>query len=163
MGRQAGCCAPCGPAVPLRRVPRPRRPPRPVARPFPQQAKLSERNVIELVNKLKQLGLLGDELLHTSNGREYITRQQVTAEVAAAVDEAGGRIPLVIYCFRGSDACDPGLSDACDPGLCGGSMKIVDFNLCRVAGLDTVPHVKAGRAWVRAPCHSAVPPEADSF
>lgn len=36
------------------------------------QVRLSERNVVELVNKLKQLGLLGDELLHTTNGRECV-------------------------------------------------------------------------------------------
>jgi hypothetical protein len=59
------------------------------------QAKLSERNVVELVNKLKQLGLLGDELLHTTNGKEYITKEQVAREVKQAVAEAGGRIPLV--------------------------------------------------------------------
>ncbi|GAB4816872.1 hypothetical protein N2152v2_003918 [Parachlorella kessleri] len=58
-------------------------------------AKLSERNVVELVNKLKQLGLLGDDLLHTTNGKEYITREQVAREVKQAVVEAGGRIPLV--------------------------------------------------------------------
>ena len=50
---------------------------------------------MELVNKLKQLGLLGDELLHTTNGKEYITKEQVAREVKQAVAEAGGRIPLV--------------------------------------------------------------------
>lgn len=32
------------------------------------QVRLSERNVVELVAKLRQLGLLGDELLYTTNG-----------------------------------------------------------------------------------------------
>ncbi len=50
---------------------------------------------MELVNKLKQLGLLGDDLLHTSNGREYITKEQLQAEVKDAVLAAGGRLPLV--------------------------------------------------------------------
>ncbi|EFN57486.1 hypothetical protein CHLNCDRAFT_143015 [Chlorella variabilis] len=59
------------------------------------KARLSERNVVELVNKLKQLGLLGDDLLYTSNGKEYVTRERVAAEVRAAVRAAGGRIPLV--------------------------------------------------------------------
>lgn len=56
---------------------------------------MSERNVVELVIKLKQLGFLGDELLHTTNGREYITRDKLREEVAATVDQAGGRMPLV--------------------------------------------------------------------
>ena len=60
-----------------------------------RQVRLSERNVVELVIKLKQLGFLGDELLHTVNGREYITRDQLREEVAAAVSSAGGRMPLV--------------------------------------------------------------------
>lgn len=34
----------------------------------PLQVRLSERNVVELVAKLRQLGLLGDELLYTTNG-----------------------------------------------------------------------------------------------
>jgi hypothetical protein len=33
-------------------------------------ARLSDRNVVELIVKLKQLGLFGDELLHTINGKE---------------------------------------------------------------------------------------------
>lgn len=35
--------------------------------------RLSDRNVVELVIKLKQLGILGGDLLHTINGKEYIT------------------------------------------------------------------------------------------
>ena len=62
--------------------------------------KLSDRNVIELVTKLKALGLLGEELLHTTNGREYLTRERLRAEVADAVDAAGGRLPLVRACAR---------------------------------------------------------------
>lgn len=56
---------------------------------------LSERNVIELITKLRELGFLGDELLHTSNGREFVTRDRLRDEVAGAVDSAGGRLPLV--------------------------------------------------------------------
>jgi hypothetical protein len=59
------------------------------------QTKLSERNVVELVNKLKNLGLLGDDLLYTTNGKEYVTTERVQAEVRAAVRAAGGRVPLV--------------------------------------------------------------------
>ncbi|KAG7667706.1 hypothetical protein Ndes2526B_g01898 [Nannochloris sp. 'desiccata'] len=57
--------------------------------------KLSERNVIELVTKLKQLGFFDDDLLHTSNGREFITRAKLQDEVATAIDSAGGRLPMV--------------------------------------------------------------------
>src|SRR5690242_11398249 len=59
------------------------------------QTHLSERNVVELVAKLKALGLLGDELLYTTNGKEYVTRERAAAEVRAAIQAAGGRIPLV--------------------------------------------------------------------
>lgn len=60
------------------------------------QIKLSDRNVVELVTKLKALQYFdGDELLHSTNGREYITRQRLRDEVVSAVDAAGGRLPLV--------------------------------------------------------------------
>ena len=47
--------------------------------------KLSDRNVVELVNKLKQLGILGDDLLHTINGKEYITTDRLRQDVKAAL------------------------------------------------------------------------------
>lgn len=56
-----------------------------------QQAKsavrLSERNVIELVNKLKQLGIIGDDLLHTINGKEYITQDRLKQEIKQALKQ----------------------------------------------------------------------------
>ena len=70
--------------------------------------------MVELVNKLKQLGLLGEELLYTSNGKEYVTRERAAAEARAAVRAAGGRIPLVdlpaqlgldlVHCERAAEA-----------------------------------------------------------
>ena len=51
--------------------------------------------MVELINKLQQLGLLGDDLLHTINGREYVTPEHLRKEVIEAVDQAGGRIALV--------------------------------------------------------------------
>jgi hypothetical protein len=36
--------------------------------------RLSERNVVELVNTLQQLELLDSDLLHTVSGKEYITQ-----------------------------------------------------------------------------------------
>ena len=44
------------------------------------KARLSDRNVVELVAKLKQLGLLGDDLLHSLNGKEYITQASTGTE-----------------------------------------------------------------------------------
>lgn len=60
-----------------------------------QQIRLNERNVVELINKLNQLGFLGDGLLHTVNGREYITPEHLRKELLQAVDQAGGRMSLV--------------------------------------------------------------------
>ena len=56
--------------------------------------RLSERNVVELVLKLKQLGLFGDELLHTINGKEYITTDRLKADIQTALKQAGGRLEL---------------------------------------------------------------------
>ena len=56
--------------------------------------RLSERNVVELVNKLKAAGLLDRELLHTVNGREYVTQQQLRADVRGALERAGGRVAV---------------------------------------------------------------------
>eukprot|EP00803_Ostreobium_quekettii_P004714 evm.model.scf_1673.1 EVM.evm.TU.scf_1673.1 scf_1673:10433-21504(-) len=56
--------------------------------------RLSERNVVELVNKLKELGFLGSELLYTMNGQEYITRDQLKKEIQDALQVAGGRLAL---------------------------------------------------------------------
>lgn len=36
--------------------------------------RLSERNVVELVTKLKELQLLDSDLLHTITGKEFITK-----------------------------------------------------------------------------------------
>ena len=58
-------------------------------------SKLSERNIVELVNKLKALGILGDDLLHTMNGREYITTARLRSDIQQALAHAGGRLPLV--------------------------------------------------------------------
>jgi hypothetical protein len=59
------------------------------------KARLSERNVVELVAKLRGLGLLGDELLHTIDGREYVTPERLRADIATALASAGGRLELV--------------------------------------------------------------------
>ncbi|EFJ45906.1 hypothetical protein VOLCADRAFT_105788 [Volvox carteri f. nagariensis] len=59
-------------------------------------AKLSERNVVELINKLRQLGILSEgELLHTLNGKEYLTVECLRSEIQNALRQAGGRLSLV--------------------------------------------------------------------
>ena len=59
------------------------------------QARLSERVVIELLAQMQRLGRLPEALMHTSNGREYITKQQVLAEVETALQVAGGRLAVL--------------------------------------------------------------------
>ncbi|MCO5567535.1 hypothetical protein L7F22_021229 [Adiantum nelumboides] len=57
-----------------------------------QQAKasvrLSERNVVELVTKLQDLGLL-PPLLHTVSGKEYLTQDQLRYEIESEIKRLG--------------------------------------------------------------------------
>ncbi|KAK7404632.1 hypothetical protein VNO78_05587 [Psophocarpus tetragonolobus] len=65
---------------------------------FAQQAKssirLSERNVVELVQKLQHLQIIDFELLHTVSGKEYITLDQLRNEMVAEVNRLG-RVSLI--------------------------------------------------------------------
>ena len=56
--------------------------------------------MIELVNKLKLLGILGDELLYTINGKEYITTDQLKKEVEVALKQVCTRLPCRHRCAR---------------------------------------------------------------
>ncbi|CAI5478311.1 unnamed protein product, partial [Closterium sp. Yama58-4] len=56
--------------------------------------RLSERNVVELVSKLTAMGLLGDDLLYSLNGKEYITQERLQQEVEEEVRRRG-RVSLV--------------------------------------------------------------------
>ncbi|GAB2274298.1 hypothetical protein Dimus_009064 [Dionaea muscipula] len=60
---------------------------------FAQQAKssirLSERNVVELVQKLHELHIINFDLLHTVSGKEYITPEQLRLEIAAEIKKLG--------------------------------------------------------------------------
>ncbi|KAJ7553269.1 hypothetical protein O6H91_06G090400 [Diphasiastrum complanatum] len=47
--------------------------------------RLSERNVVELVLKLQELGLLDADLLHTVSGKEYMTQEHLRAEIEAEI------------------------------------------------------------------------------
>ena len=72
--------------------------------------RLSERNIVELVNKLKSLDLLDATLLYTLNGKEYLTETRLDAEIKREVKRSGGRIPItdlqpalnvdVVHCER---------------------------------------------------------------
>lgn len=53
------------------------------------RVRLSERNMVELVAKLKATGHLGDDLLHTINGKEYITAERLRTDIGAALANAG--------------------------------------------------------------------------
>lgn len=57
--------------------------------------RLAERNVVELVLKIQELGLLPEPLLHTVTGREFLTRERLEEEVARGVTRRGGRLALV--------------------------------------------------------------------
>lgn len=63
-----------------------------------QQAKssirLSERNVVELVQKLQHLKIIDFDLLHTVSGKEYITPEQLRIEIVAEIKKLG-RVSLI--------------------------------------------------------------------
>ncbi|XP_057954864.1 E3 UFM1-protein ligase 1 homolog [Malania oleifera] len=58
-----------------------------------QQAKssvrLSERNVVELVQKLQELQIIDFDLLHTVSGKEYITPDQLRHEMVMEIKRVG--------------------------------------------------------------------------
>ncbi|XP_073014815.1 E3 UFM1-protein ligase 1 homolog [Primulina eburnea] len=65
---------------------------------FAQQAKssirLSDRNVVELVQKLQLLQIIDFDLLHTTSGKEYITPEQLRNEILSEIDKRG-RVSLI--------------------------------------------------------------------
>jgi hypothetical protein len=46
------------------------------------------------VNKLKACGLLDADLLHTLNGREYVTQKQLRRDIEDQLRRAGGRVAV---------------------------------------------------------------------
>lgn len=58
---------------------------------FAQQAKssirLSDRNVVELVQKLQELHIIDFELLHTVSGKEYITPVNLSLSLSLFVSQ----------------------------------------------------------------------------
>ena len=69
------------------------------------QARLSERNIVELVTKLQRLQILDEPILHTANGREYLTASHLVDELQEAVLSSRGRCPLVRDPVRWVSAC----------------------------------------------------------
>ncbi|KAI3913799.1 hypothetical protein MKW92_024195 [Papaver armeniacum] len=65
---------------------------------FAQQAKssirLSDRNVVELVQKLQELRIIDFDLLHTVSGKEYITPDQLKYEMITEIKKSG-RVSLI--------------------------------------------------------------------
>ncbi|XP_071715518.1 E3 UFM1-protein ligase 1 homolog [Rutidosis leptorrhynchoides] len=63
-----------------------------------QQAKssirLSERNVVELIQKLQLLHIIDFDLLHTVSGKEYITPDQLRIEIVSQIKKLG-RVSLI--------------------------------------------------------------------
>lgn len=56
----------------------------------PSSLRLSEPNAVEVVSKLRELGLLS--VLFTTNGKEYITPEHLRDEVADEILSRGGRV-----------------------------------------------------------------------
>ena len=54
--------------------------------------KLSEPNIVEVVQKLAELGLL--EVLYTTNGKEYVTPKRLLNEVEDEILAHGGRVNI---------------------------------------------------------------------
>ncbi|XP_046571677.1 LOW QUALITY PROTEIN: E3 UFM1-protein ligase 1-like [Haliotis rubra] len=55
--------------------------------------KLSERNIVELVTKLIELKLI--DVIYTTDGKEYLTHQELAKEIREELYVHGGRINLV--------------------------------------------------------------------
>lgn len=56
--------------------------------------RLSDRNVVELVTKLQELGLLDSSLLHTVSGKEYMTQDHLRYEMESEIKRLG-RVSLI--------------------------------------------------------------------
>ncbi|KAJ1261325.1 hypothetical protein BS78_09G020700 [Paspalum vaginatum] len=51
--------------------------------------RLSERNVVELVQKLQERGIIDFDLLHTTSGKEYITSDHLKHEIKTEIKKRG--------------------------------------------------------------------------
>ena len=60
--------------------------------------KLSERNCIEIVNKLINLGLI--DVIYTTDGKEYLTPKELEKEIRDEVIVHGGNFHLFILDYE---------------------------------------------------------------
>jgi hypothetical protein len=59
------------------------------------------------VNKLKACGRLDSDLLHTVNGREYVTQKRLRQDIARQLQLAGGRIAVSSPCGAARASATP--------------------------------------------------------
>lgn len=50
---------------------------------------------VDLIEKIKNLGILGDSLLHTTNGKEYVTTGRLVEEIYDCLEDQGGRVSII--------------------------------------------------------------------
>jgi len=56
--------------------------------------RLSERNCVEIVQCLVELKLI--EVVHTTDGKEYLTPNELGKEIREELTVRGGTIPLIL-------------------------------------------------------------------
>ena len=82
-----------------------------------QGTKLNERNVVDIVQKLIQMGKV--KLIHTQDGKEYLTRAQLEKEILQLVSKNQGRMSLLdltSYMGVGIEVVEPTVMDLCNQG-----------------------------------------------
>ena len=100
--------------------------------------KLSERNCVELVAKLIELKLI--DVIFTTDGKEYLTHQQLSKEIKDELWVCGGRVGLVE--LAATLNVDYSQVEAASSQICKGKNKIQKIVLkCNISRtlLDTQP------------------------
>ena len=85
--------------------------------------KLSERNCVELVAKLIELKLI--DVIFTTDGKEYLTHQQLSKEIKDELWVCGGRVGLVE--LAATLNVDYSQVEAASSQLCKGKNKMILF------------------------------------
>ena len=79
-----------------------------------QAGKLNERNIVDIVQKLIQSGKLS--LIHTQDGKEYVTPDKLSTEIESVVADNTGRMSLIdltSYLGVGIEVIEPTVLDLC--------------------------------------------------
>ena len=84
--------------------------------------KLSERNCVELVAKLIELKLI--DVIFTTDGKEYLTHQQLSKEIKDELWVCGGRVGLVE--LAATLNVDYSQVEAASSQLCKGKNNIIE-------------------------------------